>query len=227
MKRPQQKKNKSLFPEAKDEAANIDERNLVDAEESAEIAIEERISMYWMENKAFVGGCIAVLALVIIGFNGLRIYGNYTTGQQQAHYLEAQAEDSLDRFAKEHADLELGGFAALRVADAAFEAGDFERAREHYALAAEALADSLLRNRARLSLAITIREAGDPEAARTELEALAADPAAAEILRAEAIYYLAVSAHLAGHAETLASLTEQIKGLAQAGPWQQRLLQLR
>ncbi|NCG08424.1 MAG: hypothetical protein GWO81_02450 [Verrucomicrobia bacterium] len=227
MKRPQRKKNENLLPEEQDEAVTIDERNLVDAEESADIAFEERVSMYWMENKAFVSGCIAVLALVIVGFNGVRIYGNYTIEQQQAQYHEAQAEDTLDGFAKDYSHVELGGFAALRVADAAFETEDFDRAREHYALASAALVDPLLRSRARLSHAISVHEAGDPEAARTELEALAADPVAAQIIRAEAIYYLAVAAHIEEHAEALASLSEQIEGLAQAGPWQQRLQQLR
>lgn len=227
MKRPQHKKNKNLFPEQKDEAAKIDERNLVDAEETTDIAFEERVSMYWMENKAFVSGCIAVLALVIIGLNGVRIYGNYSTEQHQARYLEAQAEDTLEGFAKDHSHLELGGFAALRVADEAFEAEEFDRAREYYALASTALTDPLLGSRARFGHALSISEAGEIEAAHAELEALASDPNAAQILRAEAIYYLAVSAHLEGRTKALASLSEQIEALAQAEPWQQRLQQLR
>lgn len=227
MKRPQHKKHKNLLPGQKDEAANIDERNLIDAEETTDIAFEERVSMYWMENKAFVSGCIAILALVIIGFNGVRIYGNYATAQQQAGYLEAQSEDTLESFAKDHSQVDLGGFAALRVADAAFEAEELDRAREYYALASTALTDPLLRNRARLGHALSMREAGELEAAHVELETLANDPNAAQILRAEAIYYLAVSAHLENRTEALDSFSEQIEALPQAGPWQQRLQQLR
>lgn len=227
MKRPQHKKNKNLLPEAKDEAADIDERNLVDAEESADIAIEERVSMYWMENKAFVSGCIAVLALVIIGFNGVRIYGDYAAQKQQSLYLEAQASDSLESFATDYPTLDLGGFAALKAADAAYEAEAYESAKENYARAIAALKDPLLVSRARLGHAFAANKAGDSETAQGELEALAAAPENAAIIRAEALYYLALSAHLENRETDFSNLAEQMDGIAQAGPWQQRLQQLR
>ena len=227
MKRPQHKKNKNLFPEPKDEAANIDERNLVDAEETTDIAFEERVSMYWMENKAFVTGCILTLALVIIAFNGVRIYGNYTTEKQQSLYLAAQVNDSLESFAADYPTLELGGFAALQAADAAFEAAEYDRAKENYALAIAALKDPLLNSRARLGLAFTNKESGDSEAAQAELEALIADPSTAHSIRAEALYYLALTAHLEAQEEVFSNLAEQMSNLTPASPWQQRLEQLR
>ena len=44
----------------------IDERHLIDLEESAEISFEDRVSIYWMENKSFLIGCITVLLLVAV-----------------------------------------------------------------------------------------------------------------------------------------------------------------
>ena len=67
MNRPQ--KNKINNPTLPEEHQNlVDERNLVDVHESEEISVEDRISMYWMENKSFISSCIFVLALFIISF---------------------------------------------------------------------------------------------------------------------------------------------------------------
>ena len=50
MNRPQ--KNKISTPTLPEEQQNlVDERNLVDVQESEEISVEDRITMYWMENK--------------------------------------------------------------------------------------------------------------------------------------------------------------------------------
>ncbi|CAI8300848.1 MAG: Uncharacterised protein [Opitutia bacterium UBA7350] len=227
MKRPQQKKNKNLFPETQEEAATIDERNLVDAENTSDIAFEERVSMYWMENKGFVTGCILALALVIIGLNGVRIYGNYTSEKQQSLYLEALANDSLESFATDYPTLELGGFAALQVADAAFEAAEYDRAKENYARAMTALESPMLKSRARLGLAFANKETGDTAAAQAEMEALIAEPTTADSIRAEALYYLALTAHLEAKENVFANLAEQMSKLTPASPWQQRLEQLR
>ena len=227
MKRPQHKKNKPLSPDPKDEAADIDERNLIDAEESADIAFEERVSMYWMENKVFVSSCIAVLALVIIGVNGVRIYGDYAAEKQQSLYQEAKASNTLASYAIDYPTLDLGGFAALQAADAAYEAAAYDVARENYARAVTALKDPVLVSRAQLGHAFATNELGESEAARDELHALVAGPETAGIIRAEALYYLALHAHLENRDDDFANLAEQIEGLGQAGPWQQRLQQLR
>jgi predicted negative regulator of RcsB-dependent stress response len=227
MKRPQHKKNKSNFPEAEAEAAEIDERNLIDAEASAEIAIEDRISMYWMENKAFVAGCIAVLVLVIVGVNGYRIYGNYVTDNKQSQYREAQAEDTLENFAVAYADQSLGGFAALNIADEAYEKAEFERARDFYLKAVASLKDPVLTSRARLGEAFALNESGDSAGALALLGTLATDATATEVIRAEALYHLAVAAHIDNREADFESFSKQIEDLSKAGAWQQRLQQIR
>ena len=64
MNRPQ--KNKLNNPTLPEEQQNlVDERNFVDVQESEEISVEDRIRMYWMENKSFISSCIFMLALVI------------------------------------------------------------------------------------------------------------------------------------------------------------------
>ena len=98
MNRPQ--KNKISNPTLPEEQQNlVDERNLVDVQESEEISVEDRISMYWMENKSFICSCIFVLALVIIGFNGMRMYQSHAESKLKIAYAEAVANETIADFA--------------------------------------------------------------------------------------------------------------------------------
>lgn len=221
MKRPQHKKNKDSSQEP--EAVNVDERNLVDAEGSADLAIEDRVSMYWLENKSFVTGCIVLLALIIVGFNGTRIYQDYVSEQQAADYQAAVTDDTLADFAGDHSQLSLGGFAALKVADAAYEAEDFTRALEYYTEASGILAGTPLADRAQLGEALAQYKSGDAETALTTLEALAANLSATEGIRAEAAYYLAITAFSEGRTDDFKNFADQVNSLEQARQWQQRL----
>ena len=160
MNRPQ--KNKAKNPTLPEDEI-VDERNLIDVEDSADISIEDRIHMYWMENKGFVSTCVTVLALAIIAVNGLRMYASHTESQLQSAYAEAVAAESLEDFATEHSDTPLGGMAALDVADTAYNAEEFAKAAQFYAIAAEALSDDILAARAKLGLAFASYYDGDSE----------------------------------------------------------------
>jgi len=222
MNRP--KKNKIHNPTLPDDAQDIvDERHLVDAEDSAEISFEDRISIYWMENKGFISGCIFVLALLIIGFNGMRIYKNHAETKIQAAYAEAMANATLAEFAQANANKDLGGLAALSVADEAYTAEDFEKALNFYSIASEALTGNILEGRARLGQAFALFYMGKSSEGLAQLAAIAADNNLAEATRAEAAYHLAVEADVAGRSEEYDRHVAQIQASPLAGQWQQRL----
>ena len=93
MNRPQKNKiNNPTLPENQQDL--VDERNLVDVEESEEISLEDRISMYWMENKGFISSCIFVLALLIIALNGMHMYKSHAEAGLQNAYAEAIANET-------------------------------------------------------------------------------------------------------------------------------------
>ena len=224
MNRPKKSKNDNpLLP--KDQ--QVDERHLVDTEESSEISFEDRINIYWMENKGFIIGCIAFLALAIIGFQGMRLYKDQAVAGLQEAYQTAKANDALEAFAREHAKRELGGLAALESADAAYRESDYARALELYTLAAGALEDTLLAGRARLGAAFARFFEGEAEAAFSELNALAADTSLPEAIRSEAAYHLAIEADMAGRPEAFKSYAEQIESAQLASGWKQRLEEYR
>ncbi len=220
MKRPPKKKHKNpLLPDD----AQADERHLVDAEESADLSLEDRFQMYWMENRGFITGCITLLLVVVAGYQGLRLYMEHRDSRLQSEYAAAAAADGLEAFAREHPGAPLGGFAALRLGDEAFEAGDFATALNHYQVAVDGLGGTLLAGRARLGEAFALIGDGQAEAGRAALDALVADNSLPSAVRAEAAYHLAVQARADGDEARFASLAGQVESFGESGAWAQRL----
>ena len=220
MNRP--KKNHITNPTLPDDQ-QIDERHLVDAEDSVEVSFEDRVSIYWMENKGFISGCIFVLALLIIGFNGMRMYKTHAEAKIGEAYAAALADESLEDFAKANSKKELGSLAALSVADTAYTAEDYAKASEFYSIAAEGLSGNILEGRVRLGQAFAKYHSGEAEAGLQLLKSIAADSALAETARAEAAYHLAVEADVEGRTQEFESYVAQIESSELAGQWQQRL----
>ncbi|MFP4261655.1 MAG: tetratricopeptide repeat protein [Opitutales bacterium] len=220
MNRP--KKNKAINPTLPEDQ-QVDERHLVDVEESEDISIEDRIHLYWTENKGFISGAIILLAVLIIGFNGMRLYQQHAEANLQEAYTEALAADDLAGFAKAHPGNALGGIAALEVADKFYAAEDYASAMEYYEIAVEALTHDLLDGRAQLGLAFTIFKNGDAAKGLALLEALADDPAVPQPIRQEAAYHLAIEADVEGDSKRYEQYASQVTDSGAGGPWQQRL----
>ena len=220
MKRP--KKNKISNPTLPEDQ-QVDERHLVDADESEDISFEDRIHMYWMENKVFISGCIAALALAIIGINGMRIYTAYSQERIQAAYSEARANNTLEDFVAANSGRSLAGLAAMELADDAYADRDFSRAAEFYGIAVNSLSSDVLLGRALIGKAFATYYHGDEDHALAQLRELAANRDMPEAIRAEAAYHLAINADVSGDTETFQKYASQVIGSSTAGQWQQRM----
>ena len=221
MNRPQKNKIKNpTLPE--EQQGLVDERNLVDVQESEEISIEDRISMYWMENKGFISSCIVMLALFIIGFNGMRMYQSHSESTLQIAFAKALANETIADFAQANSNKDLGGLAALSVADQAYSAKEFEKALNFYSIAADALATNFLAGRALLGQAFANFYMGNEDTALAQLANIAANSKLAEVARAEAAYHLAVEADVADRSEVYDRYIAQIQASPIATQWQQR-----
>lgn len=220
MNHPPKKKAKNpLFPENQP----IDERHLIDLEDAAAHSLEDRIRIYWMEHNGLLSGCLVVLLLLVVAYQGMRLLKEHREHTLQTEYAAADTDKALAAFATTHSDKELGGFAALSTADAAYEDGDYPHALEWYTLATAALKQPVLAGRARLGQAFALYQAGDTEQGLAKLRALNADTSLAAAARAEAAYHLAIEADTAGRSTEFDSLATQIKDSPMAGQWQQRL----
>jgi len=220
MHRPKKNKNSDpLMPEDN----IVDERNLIDMEDAAELSIEDRISMYWMENKGFIIGCISALALALVAFNGMRIYKEHALESLANEFAAADASDSLADFADANSNKSLGGFAAMATADAAYTEGDYAKALEYYQVASSSLKGTVLAGRAMLGEAFALYQSRQEAEGIAKLNAIAADSSIAESSRAEAAYHLALEADFNGDSEAFEAYAAQINESTLAGPWQQRL----
>ena len=220
MKRPKHRKNKHRQTE--EEEPLIDERNLVDAEESTEFSFEDRVALYWMENKSSVISSILFLIVAIALFNGFRMYGRYSEEKLQANYSSALNSKQLDSFAVANPNLAIGGFAALSVADAAFEEKDYSRASEFYKLAASSLQGNILAGRADLGLAFSAYQS-EKEEGLEQLDSIASNALYSDSIKAEAVYHLAVDALNEGKVEVFDSLLAQISEFKAGSQLSQRL----
>lgn len=220
MNRP--KKNNITNPTLPDDQ-QPDERHLIDAEESAKVSLEDRIHLYWMENKGFITACITVLALLIIGFNGMKIYVGYAQDKIQSAYAEAKASDTLAAFATAHSNKPLGGLAALQVADTAYTAGEFATAAEFYGIALRAVENDILLGRATIGQAFATFYLSDPDKGLAQLRAIAADNTLPEAIRAEAAYHLAIEADVSGDVNAFENYATQVSSSSTSGQWQQRM----
>lgn len=220
MNRP--KKNKISNPTLPEDQ-QTDERNLVEAGESEEVSFEDRLHLYWMENKGFISGCIAVLALLVIGYNGMKIYVSYSEDQIQAAYAEAKVNDTLRDFAKEQSGKSLGGLAALNVADKAYTAEDYATAIEFYGISLDSVENDILLGRAKIGQAFATFYNGEKDEGLAQLRGLAADTGVPEAVRAEAAYHLAVNADVSGDAQAFENYASQVASISTAGRWQQRM----
>ena len=220
MNRP--KKNK-IHNDTLPDDMQADDRNLIDTEESEEVSFEDRVHLYWIENKRFITGCITVLALVIIGFNGMKIYKSYAESKIQSAYAEAAANDALEVFAEAYSNKPLGGAAALEVADSAYAAEEFSRAEKYYSMALGALENDILRGRAKMGLAFATYYNGQNDEGLAQLREIAADNTLPGPVRAEAAYHLAVHADVSGEEKAFENYADQVASSASAGQWQQRM----
>ena len=95
MKRPSKKKNN---PANSPDGTPADDRHLIDAEESLELSVEDKISLYWQENKSFIIGCFSVLVIILVGMNGMKMYSASQLEKLQDSYASAATEGTLVDF---------------------------------------------------------------------------------------------------------------------------------
>lgn len=223
MNHPPKKKHKNpLLPDDN----QVDERNLIDLKDSANLSFEDRVNIYWKENRSFLIACIFILLLILVGYQSMRIVKEQREAALQNEYSEADAKGTLAEFAQAHSNKVLGGFAALKIADPAYTYENYEKAVEFYDIAASVLEEPILAGRARIGQAFALYRSGNPEEGLARLSAVAADTTIAEAIRAEAAYHLAVEAYTAGRMDEFDSYAAQINDSKFAGMWQQRLLPL-
>lgn len=227
--RPAKKKVKDPITGAEPgQNPSVDERNLIDAAESASLSFEDRVRIYWDENRAFIIGSIVVLLVVVVGYQGLVAFQNIRERAVRDEF--ALVGDDLDErkaFVERRVNTPQGGFAALSVADELFADGEYAQAADFYQKAIEALRDSPLAGRAHMGRAISALRGGDVAGGEAMLKAIADNRDLPQAARAEAVFHLAIIALSQGDSAQLESRAAQLDAMPFAQVWQNRLAEIR
>ncbi|HVW19864.1 MAG TPA: tetratricopeptide repeat protein [Opitutaceae bacterium] len=187
---------------------------------------DEWVKGIWDKNKNFILGGISLVILVIIGWGGWNYYASQHELGIEQEYANATGPDSLRAFVQAHPDHPLAAMAQLRVADAAYEAGQIAAAQAAYQQALDKLPAGIFASRARLGIAICQIQSGQEADGAAALHQLADDTKQAGSVRAEALYHLGSLAAAAGKADEVRQLSVQAIQADASSPWTQRLFGL-
>jgi hypothetical protein len=206
---------------------SADDRNLVPVDENyVAPGLEDQLRLFWQKHSRRVILVTAVIVLLLLGNAGRKYLAARHTEEVAEAYSAATTEAALTAFIAAHPDEPQAGLAQLRLADAAYAAGNFPTARVTYGQAATRLAShsagAALAARARLGAAVATLLAGQEAEGEAALKQLAADTSLPKAIRAEAAFTAAVHAAGARRAAEANQLAEQAEKIDPEGPWKSR-----
>lgn len=194
----------------------------------AGLSLEERVHLFWIENKKTV---LVTCALVLSMLVGKELYFLYVDHHEQAIGTEfAAAGDSpasLKTFVAAHPKHQLAGLAWLALGDAAYKEGKFAEAATAYASAVPLTAASPFAGRALVGQASSLAYSGDQAKAETLLKSIVDNATLSAAVRAEARYQLAALLAESGRAEDARKLLDEIEMTDHTGVWGRRAAVLR
>ena len=204
-----------------------DDRNLVAVDATTAVTFEDKVNLFWKNNRtAVIAGCV----LVVVGILGKglmdRLAAQKELGVEQA-YAAATTSEQLKSFSAAHDGHSLAGIAQLRLADEAYTAGKSADAITGYDKAAGVLKTGPLAVRAKMGRALAKVQAGKNTEAIADLKLLADDATQFKAVRAEASYHLASLAVESGNAADAQKFIDQITAIEPMGTWMQRAFALR
>lgn len=185
-----------------------------------ELSDHEKLALWWEKNKSLVVGAVALVVIVVIGYQVLGFVQKQRVESLQAAY-QALSDEPADwqSFAEKYDGTSLAGVTWLRLADEAYAQDDFEKASTHYENATKSLQHPILLGRAKLGQAVSANLAGDIEVSTSLFEAILQDETISETTRGQAGYKLMLIA-VTKNDKALADKTmEKLKSLTTGGIW--------
>jgi predicted negative regulator of RcsB-dependent stress response len=179
----------------------------MDSELPPDADAEERFNEFWKKNGSSVFAAIAVGAVIVIGTQTWRHLQAKAELETRQEFGQAQSTEVLETFAQEHDDHSLAGLAYLKLANEAFERGEFSGGGRRLPAGHFAPRGTPLLGRATLGAAVSTLRAGDAAAGATALREILNNESFQPATRTEAGYLLTV--HFMG--------TEGLDGDARGG----------
>jgi tetratricopeptide (TPR) repeat protein len=206
---------------------SADDRNLVPVDENyVAPGLEDHLRLLWQNHSRRIILVTAVVLLLLLGNAGRNYLAARHADEVAEAYATATTEAALTAFIAAHPDEPQAGLAQLRLADAAYAAGNFPTAHVTYGQAVTRLAShpagAALAARARLGAAVATLLAGQTAEGEAALKQLASDTALPKAVRAEAAFTAAVHAAGTGRSAEASQFAEQAEKIDPEGPWKSR-----
>jgi len=220
--------NKKTDGDRQENQADADERNLAATRElDAALPPEERIKLWWEKNRGMLVFGAALILLVAIAYQGLRLYRQSYEAKVQDAWTAIESMEDRKSFAEAHEGHPLAGLAYLQLAEDAYLNADYPTAENYFRKAEEALAEPVFKGKARIGFAVSAAREGDRETAIQALESLATDPEGLHSIRSEAAYHRAILALEEEDSDVLDQYFDLLTTLRYSQGWISRLQEIR
>ncbi len=180
---------------------------------------EQRVILVWENYRQVILTVIGVIILSLLVYQTMLYLAERKALAVESAFQEAESDDALINFAREHPHHKLAGFAYLQVANKKYDEDEFLQAAEHYTSAVSELENTSMQGRARLGFAMSHLLAGNTDEGVEALDKIASDPSLLDTYRAEAAYQLAVNFWEKSDYVSLDRELRRIESLKKSGMW--------
>ncbi len=180
---------------------------------------EQKVILIWENYRQVILTVIGVIILSLLVYQTMLYLAERKAIAVETAFQEAESDDALINFAREHPHHKLAGFAYLQVANHKYDEDEFLQAAEYYTSAVSELENTSMQGRARLGFAMSHLLAGNTDEGVETLDKIAGDPSLLDTYRAEAAYQLAVNFWENRDYVSLDRELRRIESLKKSGMW--------
>jgi predicted negative regulator of RcsB-dependent stress response len=180
---------------------------------------EQKVILVWENYRQVILTVIGVIILSLLVYQTMLYLAERKELAVETAFREAESDDALINFAREHPHHKLAGLAYLEVANKKYDGDEFIQAAEYYTNADSELDNTSMQGRARLGVAMSHLLLGNTDQGIEALEKIANDPSLLDTYRAEAAYQLAVNFWEKSDYSSLDRELRRIESLKKSGMW--------
>ncbi len=184
-----------------------------------EADFEQKVILIWENYRQAIIAVIGVIILSVLIYQTMLYLAERGELAVQAAYQEADDDEALIEFAREHPRHTLAGMAYLQLANTKYGDEDYAQAFEFYDYAITHLENKVIQGRARLGMAMSHLMMGNGDEGAEALRKIASDPLLLDTFRAEAAYNLAVIFWEKNDFISLERELRRIESFKKAGLW--------
>lgn len=166
---------------------------------------------------------LSIIVVILLFSAGIVVIHNKKFEEMKKNYLSLSTIDSKLDFVKKYKSQPLCGMVLLELGDDAFKKSGFKAAAYYYDLAVKAFKENFLKNRAKISYAMSVLNLGDSATCIALLDQIVHDADVDVYFRASAIDKLINCLKINNDDAKISELIHYSEGLALSDNWKKRI----